>query len=80
MTVDIPLVIIILALVAALAVLSLFVVLVAGIRADDRIQDAHKRPRSEIKQLTRRVLLYASPQERPEGDAPCSEPEREKRR
>ncbi|MEV4112393.1 hypothetical protein [Nonomuraea sp. NPDC049695] len=77
---DIPLVIIVLALIAALAVLALFVVLVIGIRADDRTRAPHKGPRSEVEHLTRRVLLYARPQERPGGDVPSSEPERERRR
>ncbi|TDD22256.1 hypothetical protein [Nonomuraea diastatica] len=67
-----------LTVIAALAVLVLFMALVWGIRAEDRTRQPHTGPRTEIEQLTRRLLLYASSRDRPGGSAPTSSPDRER--
>ncbi|MBB6351251.1 hypothetical protein FHU36_007834 [Nonomuraea muscovyensis] len=56
MTVDLPLLVFILMLLAALAVLLLFVVLVYGVRADDRRMNLSDHPHTWGERVTRRVL------------------------
>lgn len=75
---DIPLVITILGITAGLAVLVLFLVLVAGIRADDRIKEPHDGPRTEIEHLTRRLLMYANPRKRPEDSRSEPNPDQDR--
>ncbi|MBT2225992.1 hypothetical protein [Nonomuraea sp. NEAU-A123] len=67
---DIPLFVISLALLAAIGVLVLFVVLVCGIRADDRHRNLSDRPHSGVERVARRVLMHAR-RPRPDDSTPA---------
>ncbi|MFI9594406.1 hypothetical protein [Nonomuraea sp. NPDC052265] len=67
---DIPLLIVTLALASALVVLMVFVVLACGIRRADRRQDPFSDPRSEVEHAARSVLIYARRKEGPPRATP----------
>lgn len=68
---DIPLFVISLAFLAAIGVLVLFVVLVCGIRADDRHGNLSDRPQSGVERVARRVLGMHAHRPRPDDSAPA---------
>ncbi|MEV4371316.1 hypothetical protein AB0J71_29885 [Nonomuraea sp. NPDC049637] len=76
---DIPLLIITLAVIAGLIVLALFMFAVIGIRADDRHRRPFSLPRSEVEHMTRSVLMYARRKDRPENTKPAPDPNRVRR-
>ncbi|GIH79812.1 hypothetical protein [Planobispora longispora] len=65
----------ILAVMASLAALVLFVVLVWGIHADDRSREPHQGPRTEAEHLSRRLLIYARLRDPSEDSISGSEPD-----
>ncbi|NRQ35767.1 hypothetical protein HII36_28615 [Nonomuraea sp. NN258] len=77
---DVALMLVLLAVMVALAALALFLVLVCGIRADDRAKEPYRGPRNEVEQLTRRLLIYARPRERPGDVASAPVRDRDRRR
>ncbi|GAA3168050.1 hypothetical protein [Nonomuraea roseoviolacea] len=69
---DLPLLVLMLALLAALAVVLLFAVLVYGVRADDRRMNLSDDSRSWGVRVTRRVLGMHSRRPDPSGSSPTT--------
>ncbi|MEU1385812.1 MULTISPECIES: hypothetical protein [unclassified Nonomuraea] len=76
---DIPLLIVTLAVISGLIVLALFMFAVIGIRADDRHRHPFSDPRSEVEHMTRSVLMYARCKNHPENTTPAPDPDRVRR-
>ncbi|MEQ4719377.1 hypothetical protein [Nonomuraea sp. B19D2] len=74
---DIPLLIVTLALMAALVLLALFLIVAWSIRAGDRLKDPFSAPCSEVEHTARSVLMFARRKDRPEDTTPA--PDRERR-
>lgn len=71
--------IIILAIIAAVVALVLFVLMVCGIRAADRRKDPFNGPRNEVEHLARIVLMFADRRtDLPTDDEPSPDPDRER--
>ncbi len=73
---DIPLMIIILALTATLIIVGLLVVLVSGIRTADQRKSPYDRPHTTAEHLARSVLLYAHRDSRRQNAGTSSESDR----
>ncbi|MEO3876667.1 hypothetical protein ABGB18_48620 [Nonomuraea sp. B12E4] len=77
---DIPLMITILALIAALIIVGLLVVLVSGIRTADRRKSPFDRPHNTAEHLSRSVLMYARRPDRPKHANPSAKSDRTRSR
>ncbi|MEV0619325.1 hypothetical protein AB0I81_38825 [Nonomuraea sp. NPDC050404] len=77
---DIPMMIVLFALIAALIILGLCVVLACGIRTADQRKSPLDRPRNTAEHLARSVLLYARSANRRKNAAPSAHSDRTRSR